>query len=123
MINTYYGRPDTPVGAYQGERWEEAHPYWLEPDTGYLETLVEEYDSDIKDRDQAQEAVSLYRSVLAAQDDGSVTVVTVGFLQNLADLLRSPPDRHSPLSGRDLVTQKVKKPRGDGGATIRLSSS
>ena len=109
VINTYYGRPDTPVGAYQGERWEDAHPYWLEPDTGYLEALVEEFDSDIKDRSQAAGAVSLYREVLAAQPDSSVTVVTVGFLQNLADLLRSSPDRHSPLSGRDLITRKVKK--------------
>ncbi len=109
VINTYYGRPDTPVGAYQGERWEYAHPYWLEPDTGYLEALVEEFESDIKGRTQAEGAVSLYREVLTAQADNSVTVVTVGFLQNLADLLRSPPDRHSPLSGRDLINRKVKK--------------
>ena len=108
VINTYYGRPDTPVGAYGGERWEDAHPYWLEPDTGYLEPLVEEFESDIENRTQAQEAVSLYREVLTAQADNSVTVVTVGFLQNLADLLRSPPDRHSPLNGRDLITRKVK---------------
>ena len=108
VINTYYGRPDTPVGAYGGERWEDAHPYWLEPDTGYLGPLVEEFESDIKNKTQARGAVSLYREVLAAQADNSVTVVTVGFLQNLADLLRSRPDRYSPLSGRDLIAQKVK---------------
>ena len=27
---------------------------------------------------------------------------------NLRDLLQSPPDQHSPLSGRDLVAQKVE---------------
>ena len=42
VINTYYGRPDVPVGAFQGARWLDARPYWLEPDTGYLEALVEE---------------------------------------------------------------------------------
>jgi len=109
VINTYYGRPDIPVGAYGGKRWEDAHPYWIEPDTGYLEALVDEYESDVKNRDQAQEAVATYRKVLAAEDDGSVTVVTVGFLQNLADLLRSPPDRYSPLGGRELVARKVDK--------------
>jgi hypothetical protein len=109
VINTYYGRPELPVGAYQGERWPDAHPYWLKPDTGFLETLVAEYESDIEDKTQAQGAVSLYREVLAAQPDASVTVVTVGFLENLAGLLRSPADRHSPLSGRDLVARKVER--------------
>ena len=109
VINTYYGRPDTPVGAFQGTRWPDARPYWLEPDADYLEALVEEYKGDIKNKTQAQKAVSLYRKVLAARDDSSVTVVTVGFLQNLADLLHSSPDRHSSLSGRELVAQKVDK--------------
>jgi hypothetical protein len=108
-INTYYGRPDLPVGANQGERWPDAHPYWLTPDTGFLETLVAEYESDIKDKTQARGAVSLYRETLAAQPDASVTVVTVGFLENLAALLRSPADRHSPLSGRELVARKVER--------------
>lgn len=109
VINTYYGRPDLPVGAYQGERWPDAHPYWLKPDTGFLETLVAEYEGDIEDKTQARGAVSLYRETLAAQPDASVTVVTVGFLQNLAGLLRSPADRHSPLGGRDLVARKVER--------------
>jgi len=109
VINTYYGRPDLPVGAYQGERWADAHPYWLSPDTGFLETLVAEYEGDIEDKSQAQGAVSLYRETLASQQDTSVTVVTVGFLENLATLLRSPADRHSPLSGRELVAQKVER--------------
>jgi len=109
VINTYYGRPDTPVGAYGGARWRDAWPYWLEPETDFLEPLVTGYPSDIETRDQAQEAVALYRKTLAAQPDGSVTVVTTGFLQNLADLLRSRGDAHSPLSGRALVARKVEK--------------
>ncbi len=109
VINTYYGRPDLPVGAYAGERWQDARPYWLEPDTGFLEPLVETYPSDIETSAQAQEAVALYRQTLAAQPDGSVTIVTVGFLQNLADLLASSADAHSPLSGPALVAQKVKR--------------
>ncbi len=38
-----------------------------------------------------------------------MTVVAVGFLQNLANLLRSPADRYSPLTGRELVARKVKR--------------
>lgn len=109
VINTYYGRPELPVGAYQGELWDDARPYWLEPDTDFLEPLVEEYSSPIQTRDEAREAVSLYRETLAAQPDGSVTVVTVGFLQNLADLLVSAADAHSPASGLELINQKVEQ--------------
>jgi hypothetical protein len=34
--------------------------------------------------------------------------VTIGFLSNIAQLLKSQPDEHSPLSGKDLVNRKVK---------------
>jgi len=56
---------------------------------------------------QLPEATGLYRSILADQPDSSVTIVTVGFLSNLDDLLKSGPDEHSPLEGRDLVRAKV----------------
>ena len=36
------------------------------------------------------EAVEVYRRVLAAQPDHSVTIVTVGYLTNLAHLLAAP---------------------------------
>ena len=45
---------------------------------------------------------------LAAQPDGSVVLVQVGFFTNLARLLDSPPDAASPLAGRELVARKVK---------------
>ena len=109
VINTYYGRPDLPVGAYMGEKWSDAEPYWLDPATSFLEPLVENYPSSIDTRAQAQEAVTLYRKTLAAEPDASVTVVAVGFLQNLADLLASQADEHSDLSGEALVAQKVKR--------------
>jgi len=35
--------------------------------------------------------------------------VTVGYLTNLANLLNSPSDEYSPLDGRHLIYQKVKR--------------
>ena len=35
-------------------------------------------------------------------------VVEAGYSKNLSDLLDSPPDALSPLTGRDLVARKVK---------------
>ena len=55
-----------------------------------------------------EEAVDMYRRLLASQPDNSVVIVTVGFSTTMADLLRSRPDRHSKLSGRELVARKVK---------------
>jgi inosine-uridine nucleoside N-ribohydrolase len=46
--------------------------------------------------------------VLAAQPDRSVVIVTVGFLTNVANLLKTAPDEHSPLTGKELVAEKVK---------------
>ncbi len=109
VINTYYGRPDTPIGAYQGDRWIDARPYWYSTPTDFLGPLVTEYESDVKHKSQVAGAVQLYRRVLAEQPGRSVTVVAVGFSLNLANLLASAPDASSPLSGRALVAQKVKR--------------
>ena len=47
--------------------------------------------------------------ILADQPDNSVTIVAVGWLTNIADLLDSPPDKYSPLNGKELVAAKVKE--------------
>jgi inosine-uridine nucleoside N-ribohydrolase len=52
--------------------------------------------------------VEVYRQVLAKQPDKGVTIITVGFLTNLANLLRSQPDKYSQLTGEQLVEKKVK---------------
>jgi inosine-uridine nucleoside N-ribohydrolase len=45
---------------------------------------------------------------LAAQPDGSVVMIQVGYSTNLARLLDSGADSISPRNGRDLVRQKVR---------------
>ena len=50
----------------------------------------------------------LYRRLLAAQPDHSVSIVSTGFVTCLAQLLQSEGDDYSPLSGVELVRQKVK---------------
>ena len=56
----------------------------------------------------AEDAVRLYRKLLA-QAEGKVEMVEVGFLQVVSALLKSGADDISPLSGRELVEQKVSK--------------
>lgn len=43
-------------------------------------------------QDHAADVLDVYRKALAAQPDGSVTIVSVGFLHNLANLLASDQD-------------------------------
>ena len=57
---------------------------------------------------QYEEAVDMYRRILAEQADGSVVIVTVGFSTTMAQLLQSQPDKYSSLSGKELVAKKVK---------------
>ena len=75
----------------------------------WSDSLVAHFPHTIKSNDQAADAVSLYRKVLAAQADTSVVIVTVGFLTNLNDLLISNSDSFSPLNGKDLVIKKVNR--------------
>lgn len=59
--------------------------------------------------DSAWDPVLLYRKVLAEAEDASVTIASIGFLNNLSGLLNSTGDCYSPLSGPELVGQKVSE--------------
>jgi inosine-uridine nucleoside N-ribohydrolase len=109
-INTWFGRPDLPVGTIK-----EGAPF--RRDT-YMADVVRDYPHDLNAA-SAPDAVALYRRILAAQPDHSVTLAAVGPATNMCRLLESKPDTHSPLSGVELVRQKVKLyaagGNGDGG--------
>jgi inosine-uridine nucleoside N-ribohydrolase len=101
-INTYYRRPDIPIGSIKGELPGPPR------DSVYTECLAKNCPNRLRDGLNAPEVVSLYRQILLGQPDQSVVFVAIGWLRNLQSLLQSPPDRVSPLSGRDLVAAKVK---------------
>lgn len=103
VINTYYGRPGIPVGS------PKTHGADIGCSQHWTDSLVAKYPHTIDSTVQSQDAVSLYRKILAAHPDTSVVIVTVGFLTNLNDLLLSQPDSISPLNGNDLVFKKVKR--------------
>jgi hypothetical protein len=96
FTNSYYGRANIPIGMADGLTTEEP--------SAYAETLARQ--DPRLDFDQYS-AVDLYRRVLAAQPERSVTVIAIGSLTNLARLLDSGPDRHSPLDGVALVERSV----------------
>ncbi len=97
VVNTYYGRPDIPIGL--------PDPSTLSLPTRYTAQIASSFESEAVPNPTA---TSLYRRLLAAQPDKSVTIVSVGSTSNLDDLLLSGPDEFSPLNGADLVAEKVK---------------
>jgi purine nucleosidase len=105
-VNTFYGRPDIPIGVVR--------PGGVQDTSVYLKLAAEKnavgfrYPHDLLDGKDAPDAVTVLRKTLAAAEDGSVVVIQVGFSTNLARLLESAADAASPLSGVELVAQKVR---------------
>jgi inosine-uridine nucleoside N-ribohydrolase len=99
-INTYYGRGDIPIGVIKGAAGGNK--------SKYAQRVAEEFPHDLKSSEDAHDVTELYRRLLAGQPDGSVVMVSVGFLTNMASLLQSQADEHSRLSGKQLVRRKVK---------------
>lgn len=101
LVNTFYGRPDIPIGVVHSGKTKE--------DSAMLTTPVEERNSNgqplyphrLQDGTKAKDAVELLTDVLSSQPDESVTIAQIGFSTNLTRLLNSQ-------GGRELVKQKVK---------------
>ncbi|MBS1526581.1 MAG: nucleoside hydrolase [Bacteroidetes bacterium] len=102
VFNTYFNRAGLPVGVPKGNALE------LRDWQHWTDSLLAKYPHQIKNNSEAWDAVKLYRKLLASQPDKSVTIVTVGFLTNLSNLLNTGADEYSKLSGKELVAKKVK---------------
>lgn len=103
ILNTYFNKPQVPVAVPKGKALE------LRDWQHWSDTLRANYPHTRKTNNEFPDAVELYRKTLAAQPDNSVTIITVGFLTNIAALLQSAPDNYSTLNGNELVKKKVNK--------------
>jgi inosine-uridine nucleoside N-ribohydrolase len=103
-VNTYYGKPNIPVGTYKG-----SYEYKGQHNDYYNSLLTNSFPNDLKSGKNAPDAVLLYRRILSSQPDRSVTIVVVGPQRLVADLLLSKPDSISKLDGIALVKKKVKQ--------------
>lgn len=99
-LNTYFRRPDTPLGVVKGPAHNRA--------SKYAQGIAAEFPHALKSAQDAPDAALVYRQVLAKQPDRSVVVVSVGQLTNVRNLLKTGPDEHSDLGGIELVKRKVR---------------
>ncbi|MCF7847424.1 MAG: nucleoside hydrolase [Kiritimatiellales bacterium] len=94
-INTWYGRPDIPIGSDKdGGRTRKP------PKSPFTEALRDCFPNDAKADCNMPDALDVYRKALRNAPDKSVVICSVGALSNLDDLLKNE---------RSLVEQKVKK--------------
>ena len=82
-MNTWYGRGDIPVGIYKKDL--------PDPDESFYLDSLKKFPHDL-DHENAYAALEVYKSVLSKQPDKSVTIISVGFIVNLYDLLLEEPD-------------------------------
>jgi inosine-uridine nucleoside N-ribohydrolase len=99
-VNTFYGRPDIPVGVVRNGAAREAGKFNLLAEARD-EKGAWRYPHDLNDGSEAKEATALIRETLKARPDHSVVIVQVGFFTNLARLLDQPADV-------ELLRRKVK---------------
>lgn len=100
-VNTWFGRPEIPVGTLKDQGFLDHK--------GFANEIIRRYPHKYSSGKDYPDAVALYRQTLAKQQDGSVVVLAVGPLRNLANLLKSRPDDASPLDGPALIAKKVKR--------------
>ena len=119
VMNTYFGRreqtdviltkSDVPIGLVRygiktPKVWIDykALPTYTKGDgTPMFARSVDDYSA-------LPDGWQLYRRLLAAQPDHSVSICSIGFTTCLAQLLETVGDAYSPLSGVELVRRKVK---------------
>ena len=100
-INTWFGRPEIPVATLKDKGFLDHK--------GFAAEIAKRYPCKFPSGKDYADAVATYRRILANEADGSVVIVAVGPLRNIANLLKSRPDDASPLDGAALVAKKVKR--------------
>ena len=99
-INRFYEHPDIPIGVRKGTPFYEV---W-----NYSKPIADSFPHQL-DFNSAADATILYRQLLAKADDHSIVIVPVGPLANIQNLINSPADTISPLTGKELIHKKVKE--------------
>ena len=109
VMNTYFGHGDVPIGLVREgidnpKVWIDYAPIADIKDANGQPM----FQRSVADYSTLPDGWQLYRRLLASQPDHSVSIVGTGFVTCLAQLLQSEGDEYSPLSGVELVRQKVK---------------
>jgi len=98
--NRFCKHPEIPIGTRKEGSYIDSGSY----SKPIAESFYHELNSN-----NVPDATILYRKILARSDDKSITVVVVGPLKNIENLIKSQGDSISELSGKELIKRKVKE--------------
>jgi len=96
-MNSYYNRGTIPIGIYNKSLQNPDPSDYFSSDRN---NDVDNMEHDLSDN-SVVDALEVYKQILASQEDNSVVIISVGFLNNLYDLLKDK-------KGHELVEKKVK---------------
>ncbi|KAF2753554.1 inosine-uridine nucleoside n-ribohydrolase [Pseudovirgaria hyperparasitica] len=108
-INTYFGNGDIPIAAMKPLTNDTYFDRYTFVNGEYASKIAYNYPRALDDAGHTPDPVQMYRRILGSAEDGSITVVSLGYFDNLATLISSTPDEFSPLGGRDLIRRKVSE--------------
>jgi inosine-uridine nucleoside N-ribohydrolase len=101
LVNTFYGRPDIPIGVVHKGKTPANSDYLMRPAQAKAPDGSFLYPHRILSGADAPDAVALLQRILREQPDRSVVIAQIGFSTNLSRLLQAQ-------GGADLVSHKVK---------------
>ena len=91
IVNTFYGRGDIPIGVVKNGKTPQDSAMIRVPSERRKPDGSFVYPHRLTDGADAPDAVAVLRRTLAAEADGAVVIVQVGFSTNLARLLAADP--------------------------------
>lgn len=122
--NRFYKHPDIPIGSRKEGAYIDSASYskpicMYNQDTigvkiayidsaSYSKPIADSFYHELNSK-IVVDATILYREILAKSEDKSITVITVGPLKNIENLIKSQGDSISDLSGKELIKRKVKE--------------
>jgi inosine-uridine nucleoside N-ribohydrolase len=99
-VNRFYNHSNIPIGTRKDSvKYQE----WC-----YSKPITDKFPYKLNHKN-VEDATVLYRKLLSQNKDSSVTIVTVGPLKNIENLIRSEGDSITCLTGKELIEKKVKE--------------
>ncbi|KAJ9640555.1 hypothetical protein H2204_003183 [Knufia peltigerae] len=108
-ICSYFGNDHVPVAAIRPITNASFFDDWDYVRGEYASKVAYNWPGSLTNASLAPTPVELYRSILASAGNNSLHIISIGFLTNLANLLRSEADDASPLNGTELLAAKVSE--------------
>lgn len=109
-VNRWHGR-QPPIGAYKGTAETSQVSSCGQTNAVFTQPIYDTYPRDVGLASTVPDSTQVYRQTLAAAPDGSVTIVTIGFLTAVSALIDSPANWNDDglPSGVDLLAAKVDR--------------